>query len=68
VTYAMAVILMIVWLGILLIAIIALVDSLRRDSASSRGLSKELRQLTTPSGRRTWLARIRGALTNDDRP
>jgi hypothetical protein len=58
---------MIVWLVFFLIVLLVLVDSLRRDSGSSRPLSKDLKQLDFTRGRSAWLARIRGALAKDDR-
>jgi hypothetical protein len=53
---------MTVWLVILLIVILVLVDSLRRDSGDARRLTKELRQLSTGRGRRAWLAKFRRAI------
>ncbi len=58
---------MVIWLVIFLIVILVLVDSLHRHSGTSRRLTKDLKQLDFTRGRSSWLARIRGALTKDDR-
>ncbi len=56
---------MIVWLVILLLVILALIDSLQRDGGNDRKLNKELRRLRSKGGRKSWLAGLRRAISNE---